>query len=223
VCFRLVALALVCAATPLAAEDPASDGIFVPGLISDAELYRLATCGAPPGGACTAPVLRWQKPVLTLRVDPGPDPLPPGLEARLIRAATRAIAEVNGTGAGIRLTFTVADSADITLFPTSLPEGTAMPDQPGFSGPGIMGVGYVTVWSDETDRILEAAVLISTSIEADILDSVVLEEITQSLGFLFDINGPAYEGVSILAQDANSTTRLIGQDAALLRLHYPPP
>jgi hypothetical protein len=224
VCFRgALILALSLAAPPLAAELPVSDGVLADRLLSDAELYRLTTCGAPPGGACLGPVVRWAKPSVTLRVDPGPDPLPPGLEARITRAAARAIAEINGTGAGITVSLTIAGSADITIRTTSLPEGTEMPDQPGFSGPGIMGVGYMTVWWDDSHTILEAVVLISTTIETDILDSVVLEEVTQSLGFLFDIDGPAYADRSIFAQDTNSVMALAGQDAALLRLHYPPP
>jgi hypothetical protein len=43
----------------------------------------------------------------------------------------------------------------------------------------------------------------------------------QSLGFLYDIEGQAYDGVSILSQTSNATTTIAGQDAALLRLHYP--
>jgi hypothetical protein len=51
--------------------------------------------------------------------------------------------------------------------------------------------------------------------------SVVLEEVFQTLGPRFDIEGAAYEGVSILSQTSNATTRIIGQDARLLRWLYP--
>jgi hypothetical protein len=205
------------------AETPGSDGVAVTGRLSDADFYRLATCGAPPGGPCQRAPLRWDKPVLTLRVEPGRDPLPPGFEARLISAATLAIQQINAAGAGIRLSYVAAESADITIRATTLSEGTVMVDTPGFSGAGIMGVGFMTVWSDETNRIVEAVILISTTIIEEDLPSVMLEEVTQSLGFLFDVEGPAYQAVSILAQDSNAITTLQGQDATLLRLHYPPP
>lgn len=220
---RLRLAAIFCLAATLApAQDLGQDAVWATGLLPDADLYRLATCGAVPGGDCISRPLRWAKPTLTVRIAQHDTPLPPGFEARLLRAATRAIAEVNGTGAGIRLRYVPDGVADITVRPTDLVEGTVMTEVPGFSGAGIMGVGFMTVWSDESDTILEAVVLISTSILPGDLPSVMLEEITQSLGFLYDVDGPAYSGVSILSQGSNATTRLEGQDAALLRRHYPP-
>ena len=219
---RALAVTLCLLATPLAAEAPQTDGVAVRTLLPDADLYRLATCGAPPGGVCQGEVLRWQKPKLTLRIDEGDDPLPPGFVDRLDEALGRAIREVNSAGAGIRLERTAASEADITIRPTDLADGTVLTASPGFSGRGTMGVGYMTVWYDRSNRIFEAVILISTEITDSDLPSVMLEEVTQSLGFLYDIEGPAYEGVSILSQTSNATVRITGQDATLLRLHYPP-
>ena len=204
------------------AQEPPSDGVVASALLPDADLYRLATCGAAPGQTCRGPLMRWTKATLSLRIARATAPGPPGFEARLRDAARLAIAQINGTGAAIAITLTDAATADITIRPTQLGEGTVLTEVPGFSGAGIMGVGYMTVWSDETDAITEAVILISTSITEADLRSVMLEEITQSLGFLYDIDGPAYEGVSILSQTSNATITLEGQDAALLRLHYPP-
>ncbi len=204
------------------AQEPPSDGVAVPGLLSDAALYRLATCGAAPGQDCRGPVLRWTRPELSLRIARAKAPGPPGFDARLRVAATLAITEINGTSAGITISLTDANIADITILPTQLGEGSLLTEAPGFSGAGIMGVGYMTVWSDDADAITEAVILISTSITDADLRSVMLEETTQALGFLYDIDGPAYEGVSILSQTSNATITLEGQDAALLRLHYPP-
>lgn len=219
----LRAAALCLAATAAMAEAPSSDGVLADGPLSDWQFYRLATCGAMPGGECRAATLRWNKPRLTLTVALGSDPATTEFQSRLVRAARHAIDEVNGVGAGIAIDFLPDGPADITILATPLTEGTILSETPGFSGPGVMGVGYMTVWSNEFNQITEAVILISTSIAAADLTSVMLEEVTQSLGFLFDIDGPTYEGVSILSQTSNATTRLTGQDAMLLRWHYPPP
>ncbi|MCU0826458.1 MAG: DUF2927 domain-containing protein [Tabrizicola sp.] len=203
------------------AEAPDSDGIFASTLLSDADFYRLATCGALPESDCMTSALRWNKQRLTLTVKPGGDAVSGAFLESLDRAARNAVAEVNGTGAGIAIDLVEEGPADITILPTALTEGTRLQEVEGFSGAGTMGVGYMTVWSDESNRITEAVILISTSISEADLTSVMLEEVTQSLGFLFDVEGPVYQG-SILSQTSNSTTRLVGQDAELLRLHYPP-
>jgi hypothetical protein len=74
---------------------------------------------------------------------------------------------------------------------------------------------------DDALHIQAASILITSQIEAEQARSVVLEELTQSLGFLFDIENPYYEGVSILSQDSNETISIAGQDRAMLRMHYP--
>jgi Protein of unknown function (DUF2927) len=218
----LIALSLSLSPPTALAETPQFDGVVAPSLLSDADLYRLATCGAPPGGDCLGPTLRWDRPVLTVTVIPGDDPLPDGFAMPLIQATVQAVDQINAAGAGLRIELLPIGPADITIRPTALTEGTVLVDTPGFSGQGIMGVGFMTVWSGEDDIITDAVILISTTITRADLTSVVLEEVTQSLGFLYDVEGPAYEGVSILSQTSNTTTVIAGQDAALLRLHYPP-
>lgn len=219
---RLLTSAALClAAVASLAQDLPSDGIAVKGRLSDRDFYRLATCGALPGQACRSPALRWTKRELTLRIAPAKKPTPTGFHARLLRAATAAVAQINGAGADILVTLVTEGPADITILPTDLAEGTVLTDTPGFSGSGVMGVGYMTVWSNEANTITEAVILISTDITRGDLPSVMLEEVTQSLGFLYDIEGPAYEGVSILSQTSNATLTITGQDAALLQMHYP--
>jgi Protein of unknown function (DUF2927) len=213
--------ALACLAATLSAAQEV-DGVAASGILSDEDFFRLVTCAAPPGKPCETPPPRWSRRDLTLRLALGSDPLPPGFKTRLDAAIDHALAEINGAGAGITLARSDLPLADISIRPTSIPEGTEMTDVPGFSGRGVMGVGYMTLWWDERRRITEAVILISTAITDEDLTSVMLEEITQSLGILYDIENPAYEGVSILSQTSNATTRIEGQDAALLRWLYPP-
>lgn len=214
-------LVLLCLGGPAWAQDQ-TDGIVSEGLLSDTEFFRLVTCGAVPGGACKAPVQRWGKRALRLAIVKGSDPVPEGFEAWLLAAIDPALDQINGAKAGITILRSTGPDADIRVIPTALPEGTVLTEVPGFSGPGVMGVGYMTVWSDDANQINEAVILISTTITDEDLPSVMLEEITQSLGPLFDIENPAYEGVSILSQTSNLTTTIAGQDAALLRWLYPP-
>lgn len=148
--------------------------------------------------------------------------MPAGFEARLLAAIDHALVQINSAEAGIHLTFEPHNKADITVRATDIAEGQQLDDIPHFSGSGTMGVGYMTVWSDENNLITEAVILISTAITDQDLTSVMLEEMTQSLGILYDIENPAYEGVSILSQTSNATTTIEGQDAALLRWLYPP-
>lgn len=220
----MIRLLLALLAMPMAvlAETPATDGVVAEGVLSDADFFRLVTCGAAPGGACRGPILRWANRDLTLALVTGRDATPPGFEDRLRGAIEPALRQINAAGAGIAIRLTDGPGADIRVMPTALTEGTEMIEVPGFSGPGTMGVGYMTVWSDDADRITSAVILISTSITDEDLPSVMLEEITQALGPLYDIENPTYEGVSILSQTSNETLTITGQDAALLRWLYPP-
>lgn len=225
---RLLALPLaLCLSLPIAAPLQAeeSDGIAADTLLSDRDFFRMATCGAPPGGACIGPTIRWPKRVVTLAVLQTETAAPKEFTEALSQAVDQAIKEVNRTGAEIRIKRVRPGSkgktANIRVMPTDLEEGVILEDIPGISAPGIMGVGYMTYWWNEREEITEATILISTTILASDMRSVVLEEIYQTLGPRFDIEGEAYEGVSILSQTSNETVHLRGQDARLLRWLYP--
>jgi hypothetical protein len=212
----------LCLLTAPLAQAQESDGVSSTGRLSDEDFFRLVTCGAKPGGPCRGDSPRWAKRRLSLTLALGDEPLPPGFETRLKAAIDHAITQINGAGARITVVSTDRRTADITIRPTALTEGAKLKEVPGFSAAGIMGVGYMSLWWDDRERITEAVILISTSITDNDLQSVMLEEITQSLGALYDIENPAYEGVSILSQNSNATTTIQGQDAALLRWLYPP-
>ncbi len=212
----------LCVAAILAAPAAAQDGVASSGRLADEDFFRLATCGAPPGGDCRSDTVRWPKSRLTLTLSSGEAEVSQTFEDRLNAAIDHAVREINQAGAGIQIRVVNSKRADITIRPTDIAEGATLKEIQGFSSKGVMGVGYVSLWWDGRARITEASILISTEISDADLTSVMLEEITQSLGFLYDIENPAYEGVSILSQTSNATTRITGQDARLLRWHYPP-
>lgn len=215
----VLGLALTCSPAPAQQED----GIATETLLSDRDFFRLATCGAPPGGVCAGPTLRWPKRLVTVAVLHGDTVAPEGFPEQLDTALNDAISEINRAGSGLRIRRddTAGPDADIRLRPTPLSNGDALSDVPGLSAAGVMGVGYMTFWWNSREEITEASILISTSIIAEDMASVVLEELFQTLGPRFDIDGPAYEGVSILSQTSNVTVRITGQDARLLRWLYP--
>lgn len=212
-------MSLLASAAP--AQDVDFDAITAPGLLTDAEFFALATCGAPPGGDCRGPSVRWTKPALTVALLPSDAQLSPDLARLLDLSLDQAIAQINASGARLTLTRGTDPGADIRLFVSAAQPGDAMRAEPGLTAPGTMGVGYSTIWWNGRNQITAATILISTAMEAHDMQSVVLEELFQALGPRFDVQGKAYEGVSILSQDSNATVTIEGQDAALLRWIYP--
>ena len=200
----------------------AFDAVQVTALLSDEDFFRAATCGAAPGDACKSPVLKWQKRDLTLAIVPSETGA--GLIFGMLLSTTvdYALLQINRAGSGLTITRIGGPTADIRVALTDVAEGSTLPDVPGISAPGEMGVGFTTVWSTPDHIITDASILISNAITPNDIVSVVLEEIFQATGPVFDIDSPAYEGVSILSQTSNATVTIAGQDARLLRHLYPP-
>lgn len=201
----------------------ASDGVLAPAKLSDIDFYDLATCGAIPGQNCKGPRVRWPKARVTVAMHPDTGTMSPAKSDRVSQALDRAIATINAAGARISL---VRDAntplPDIMLRRVSLRPGDLTKDIPNIPDGLPMGVGFSTVWWVNDRYLTKATILISAHILRQDVVSVVLEELFQSLGFRYDVEGRYYENRSILAQDSNSTTTITGQDAAILRLHYPP-
>lgn len=200
----------------------AGDGIATEGKLSDKDFFRLATCGATPGGDCLGPVVRWSKAEVTVALAPAHRRYPPKLAEAVSEALDRAISEINRAGAGIRLLRDDRLSApDIIVSRPALSEGERTRNIPRMPNGHEIGVGFMWLWWDERAEITEASVLIAEDITIEDLPSVMLEELFQCLGFLYDIENRYYEGRSILSQDSNATTRLAGQDRMILRRLYP--
>ena len=88
----------------LALPGQASDGVATEGKLSDKDFFRLATCGATPGGDCDGPVVRWAQTQITLALAAPSRHYPSALAASASVALDRAINEINGAGGGIRIT-----------------------------------------------------------------------------------------------------------------------
>ncbi|QYK41242.1 MAG: DUF2927 domain-containing protein [Paracoccaceae bacterium] len=194
--------------------------------VSDTDFHRAVACAASPGGKCRDPWVAWgRRTRMDLRVAlMPPDPGYPAAIGRIVETSVdAAIAEINGTGAGLRLRRVApGERPHIRIMRSRLREGERTRDVPGFPDGIAIGVGQFQIWWNG-DRVLErAAILISSDIRAGEVRSVVLEEIVQSLGLWHDVEGAGYSELSIFDDNSNGVTWLRGQDRAILRLHYPP-
>ena len=194
------------------------------GPLDDDAFYRLVACAAAPGAPCQRPVVRWPQPKAQMlrvgitRTDPG---FPPA-QARLIRSAlTEAIAELNASGARIRLSLD-GMRPDIRVLLLDVPENTVLRRTgiPGLDGQQIEAA-YVYVWWNNREEITRAAIVFSRDLTPPAIRSTVLEELTQSLGLLTDISNPWYTDRSIFSQEGYRLERLGDQDIVALRRHYP--
>lgn len=194
--------------------------------VSDRDFHRAVACAADPGGPCRDALVRWSRRVRTdLRIALMPaEPGHPAATARGIdRALDAAIAEINAAGADLRLRRVAPEERPhLRLTPSGLREGQLTRGIDGFPDGIAIGAGQFQIWWNGDMMLERAAILIAADIAADEIRSVVLEEIVQSLGLWHDVEGPAYRGRSIFDNDSSSVARLTGQDAAILRLHYPP-
>lgn len=208
----------LCLPLPLAA----SDGVASDGKLSNNDLYKLIACGATPGGQCQGPFVHWDQPILTVSMPPAEPGMDPVLAELVDTALDQAIATLNKARAGIRLQRGISrQPPDIILYRIGLKEGDRTKGIPGMTDGLEIGVGYMQInWNDAL-LITDGTIVIASDIAPEDVQSVVLEELTQSLGFLYDIENPYYEGVSIFSQDSNETISITGQDRAILRMHYP--
>jgi Protein of unknown function (DUF2927) len=201
----------------------AGDGIVTTGPLTDAEFMQLVTCGAVPGGPCIDDASRWDDPGnLTVGFGPVPAGYPSDKTALIETALDRAIAAVNDAGSAVKLRrVDHGADPDIAVRPTMFNENDAVSGEPGIADGAVIGAGFVYIYSDANHTITEGTIVIAQDIAEIDIASIVLEELTQALGFIFDIENPSYENVSVFAQDSNTVLTLAGQDAAILRLYYP--
>jgi hypothetical protein len=197
------------------------------GKMSDEDFYRLVTCGAAPGGGpCQDPEVRWSRSAagnLRVRFEPVPRGFDKYLGKEMLDALDRAIAEINNAGANLTLVRVAPrQAAEISIYLT------LAGDQQPITGTGIRGIdgeiigaGLTTVWWGDDYALTEAVIVMAGDLPSPEVYPVMLEELTQSLGFLTDIRNPLYESHSVFSEDSNTVTRLGPQDLTALRRHYP--
>ncbi|WP_299611498.1 DUF2927 domain-containing protein [uncultured Tateyamaria sp.] len=201
----------------------AQDYIETNGPLSDDDFYRLVACAAPPGQGCRDAIVRWSPRAarnITIGITRIDDSFP-RRNARLIQTAlTTAGQEIAALNAGVAFT-TTNTRPDIRVLLMDHPQNTRLRGTgiPGLDGNFIEAARF-QIWWNGDKHITRGVIVITPHIRPSDIRSMVLEEMTQSLGLMTDIRNPTYANSSIFSQDSNAITRLQGQDAMAVRRHY---
>ncbi len=219
--FALVAFLLV------TAQAAAADSqLVINRLLSDDGFYKAVACGAPPGKACGIDLVRWPKSAakdLAIAVAATEENFARTHGRAGENALASAIAAINSTGAGVNLRLArTTEAAPIEVWFSDISEGDPI-TLPGLTFPPSdrMEGARVYIWWNGDKDIDRAVIILSHDLLPEEMTSVMLEELTQSLGFLTDLEGTAYAETSIFSESSNAITRLEGQDLMALRRHYP--
>ncbi len=203
----------------------AAEYVETDGALSDSDFYRAVACGAAPGAPCEKPFTHWPAAkALNLSVSiEGIHPDFPTYKVAAVEIAlTEAVDEINNVRAAVRLHILPAGTqADIPVYLTGAGRGKQVRDT-GFQGldGSVIQAGLVTLWWRD-GVIRSSGIALSRDLRRRSIRSVLLEELVQSLGLATDLRNPSYAGKTIFDEDSNAVTRLVGQDAQVLRLHYP--
>jgi Protein of unknown function (DUF2927) len=212
----------ICLATVAAADSQ----LVIDRPLSDDDFYKAIACGAPPGQACKIDTVRWPAgviqdlPIAVAATEPQFTKIH-GTAGDV--ALDAAIADINGTGAGLHLRRAKkGEAAPVEIWFSDISNGDPIA-LPGMSFPqgDKMEGARVYIWWNDAKEIDRAVIILSQDLLPAEMGSVMLEELTQSLGFLTDLEGKAYADSSIFSEYSNAVTRLSGQDRMVLQRHYP--
>lgn len=218
---RLV-LALMLAASAASAQE----FITTNTPLSDTDFYRLVSCAAPPGGRCQKDLVRWS-PADAQDVSIGivqiEDGYPQAIAQWVSDALSSAISELNASDAN--LTITLSDKGikpDIGIHLLTIVEGDLI-RQTGLNplDGAVIQAAKTQLWWRHDLSLIQGAIVFGKDIDPAYLPSIMLEEVTQSMGLLTDIGGAFYQNRSIFSESSNQLTALGRQDVMALRRHYP--
>lgn len=206
----------------LALPAQAQDFVDSQGPLEDTAFYRLVACAAPPEGNCAKPFYKWDKTDITVGIVQRAPAFLGGKLKRAEASVVRAIQRLNATGMGITLRLDEVDP-DITIHLLDITRGQEITES---SLPLLNGrtmANAITALDVEGTTIRGAIIGFSNSMTIRQYESVMLEEITQALGLITDIQNPYYRSRSILSQNADNSLKILGkQDRMALIRHYPP-
>ena len=194
--------------------------------LSDTDFYRLVSCAAPLGGDCQKELVRWS-PTNAQDVSIGIVQVEDGYPANVAQLAAEAlastIAQLNAVDAKLHVTLWDKEiKPDIGIHLLNIVEGDAIRNTGLNPLDGeIIEVAKVQLWWRDDFTLIKGAIVIGKDIDPADVTSIMLEEVTQSMGLLTDIGGPYYQTRSIFSENSNQLTALGAQDVMALRRHYP--
>lgn len=194
--------------------------------LSDTDFYRLVSCAAPLGGDCQKDLVRWS-PTDAQDVSIGIVQVEDGYPANVAQLAADAlnstIAQLNAVDANLHVTiWDKTIKPDIGIHLLTIVEGDAIRNTGLDLLDGeIIEIAKVQLWWHDDLTLTKGAIVIGKDIDPADVTSIMLEEVTQSMGLLTDIGGPYYQTRSIFSESSNQLTALGAQDVMALRRHYP--
>jgi len=197
----------------------AQDFVDSSGPLDDTTFYRLVACAAPPDKPCAKPFYKWEKPDLTVGIVTRDRAFLGGKMKRADAALVRALQFLNDVDMGVTLRAS-AENPDISIHLLPTPRGTKIEAPPALEG--LTMANAITTLDVDGSMINGAAIGFSSTMTIRQFESVMLEEITQALGLITDIQNPYYRSRSILSQNADNSLKALGeQDKMALIRHYP--
>ena len=206
---------LVCAALPAQAQDFVDSD----GPLENTVFYRLVACAAPPDSPCAKPFYKWEKFALTVGIVERAPPFLGGKVKRAEAALVRAVQRLNAVGMGVQLSQS-ENAPDIAIHLLDVARGEMIRTGTLLNGKTIANA--ITALDVQGSTITGATIGFSNTITIRQYESIMLEEITQALGLITDIQNPYYRSRSILSQNADNSLKTLGeQDRMALIRHYP--
>lgn len=194
--------------------------------LSDTDFYRLVACAAPHGGECQKEFVRWSPAdaqdvsIGFVQIEKG---YPEDIVQRAADALNSAIKLLNAADANLHVTLWDNNKKpDIGIHLLNIVEGDTIRNTglDPLDGARIEAAKAQLWWRDDLS-LIKGAIVFGKDIDRNDLRSIMLEEVTQSMGLLTDIGGPYYQTRSIFSESSNQMTRLGPQDIMTLRRHYP--
>jgi hypothetical protein len=209
----------------------ARDHTFSNGHLSDDQFYRAVTCKATIDGPCQEKPAHWPA-YISNQLTVGLAQVQKGTtkeQEAVVRAAMQhSIALINASGANLKLRYVSGLRAKIgwIKFHIVQPQGPKylIADVPMKGINGLRAQNARTkIYATTSYKIGRAGITISNTITNPTqLRALVLEELVQSLGLMWDIENPYYNDISIFSQSGpDNLLKIEGQDKAALQRHYP--
>ena len=200
----------------------AQDFVDSQGPLDDTAFYRLVACAAPPGGDCAKPFYRWDKTIITVGIVQRAPAFLGGKLKRAEASVVRAVQRLNTVGMAVTLRLEEANP-DITIRLLDVARGQEIRGSTRALLNGRTMANAITALDVDGATIICATIGFSNTMTIRQYESVMLEEITQALGLITDIQNPYYRTRSILSQNADNSLKTLGeQDRMALIRHYPP-